>query len=251
MADLDDDESRAVIDAMIAVELVHELDGRISCDYLTGGPSTTPSPSTVPATTPPATTPTTTPPTTVPPTTPPECSLVGTWRLHDQEFWDAIAQLAGPAPGDVEYYSGDYIIQIDADGTSVSERRAWSFRASSPDGAIIIEITSREVGTWQADDHTISVSDSGSESEVSFYVETPGGLTPLPFASAIPTQTDAVSGTGTYTCAGDLLTINVDTEAGSFTTFWDRTGRLVVHRSQPTFRAVREALARVVRLAVG
>lgn len=224
MPGFSEDDVRSVVDAMLAVELVTEDDGRISCDYLNG--SSAGGPGTTPATTDPtdATAPSSSEPSDT--GSPTECSLVGTWRLRDQTFFDELARLMGDelsaVGGSIEYVSGDYVIEVNDDGTVWSRRQAWSFRVGSPQGSMVVVISSDDPGVWSATDHTLTIDESASNAVVSLYVEVDGQLTPLPVGTSIPVNTEAMSGAGTYECIDDVLYLTVNTDRGPMTVVSDR-----------------------------
>lgn len=206
MDDLDDDDVQSVVDAMKAVELIEQADGAEPvCLYSITGSPTTPTPST-----------------TEPGAPELDCQLADLWRLQDQQFLDEIARVTGEAGVQLEYYAGDYLLRIDADGSVVSERQNWSLRAASPAGAVVIVISGSETGTWNAADSTLSIESDGGAAEVSLFLEIDGALTPVPFGVEVPVDIEAVTGTGSFECDGDLLTVTITTEEGPFVTTWDR-----------------------------
>lgn len=188
-----------------------------------------------PATTEPtATTTTTTAPTTAPTTTtnPPSAAdcLVGTWSLRSQEFLDEIVTTLPIDAGLSEWshVSGDYLITLAADGTTRGQRLAWTHRIATPQGALVTTIDSDDAGTYTVDGNTISVTDGGGDATVSLALEVGGVLQPLPFGNQQTVQAPAVSGTGTFECSGDLLSIVIndlpDGPPGGFRARMDRIG---------------------------
>jgi hypothetical protein len=193
----------------------------------TTDPTTTTSTTTTTTTT--STTTTTTTTTTVPPA-PGEC-LIGTWSLRSQEFLDEIAaaippEMTGGAAVDWKYVSGEYLITMNADGTTRGQRLAWTHRLSTPQGALVTTIDSDDPGTYTVDGNAITVLDSASEATVRLQIEIGGVLQDLPIGGTQTVGTDAISGSGTFECAGDVLSITVtdlpDAPPGGITVTLDR-----------------------------
>lgn len=137
--------------------------------------------------------------------------------MRSQGFLDQIAARSGR--GSITYRSGELRIQLAEDLTYTGVRRQWSFSISAPEGTIVVTIDSVDPGTWSADDSRLSINDFGSEATVTIAVEVGGRLQPLP----VPPQnvpTGSVSGSGSYTCDGDVLTTTID----GITATFDRIG---------------------------
>lgn len=188
-------------------------------------PPTTEAPTTLP--------PTTIPETTLPPTTtlpdPADC-LVGQWRLRSQEFLDEIVSTLPPeATGGLAewtHISGEYLIDLNADGTSRGQRLAWTHRLATAEGALVTTIDSDDAGSYTVDGDMISVTDEASSATVSLAVEIDGQLQSIPFGQNQQVGTDALSGSGTYECVDDVLTITItdlpDAPPGGITAILDR-----------------------------
>jgi len=220
---LTEDDVDAVIAAMTAVGLVEETElGGFSCDWLnvgagsgTGGSSGSPGDTTTTTGTDPG----------------PEqgssaaCDIVDLWRLRDQEFFDQIATMSGGFAGDFEYLSGDYFVDFSADGTAVASRVEWTWRLTTPDGNLVFEISSVDPGMWSVDEMTMDFEEGASEAVVKMWIETGGSLTPVPLSPGGTTvDTPAMSGTGTFSCVGDVLTITANDGTGPITSILDRVG---------------------------
>lgn len=136
--------------------------------------------------------------------------LPGTWRLRSQEFLEQIVAATGAA-GDFEmkYRSGEYRISIRDDGTYTGYRDEWQFGVESPQGTLVTTIDSADPGTWTANDDRLTIDDHGGNATVTLQIETGGQLQDLPFAGTQSVGTDAISGTGTFTCEDDILTTDV------------------------------------------
>ena len=152
------------------------------------------------------------------PTAPPSeeadaCVLPGTWDLREQPFLDQIAALgAGQVPGgiDAEHVSGNYLITLGADGTYRASRNDWSFRIAIPEGALVVTIDADDSGTWEASGSSLSISEPAGQADVDFAIEQGGQRVPLPVAPPQTVGTDAISGTGSYVCRGDVLEVTFD-----------------------------------------
>lgn len=157
-----------------------------------------------------------------------EC-VPGTWRLRSQEFLDSIITAMGPAASEITEWShggGEYVATFAADGTLLNERRDWQLRIGAPVGTLVTTISSIDPGTWSADGDQLTIEDFGSEAKVRLQLEIGGQLQDLPIGGTQTVGTDPISGTGPYTCDGDVMTAmvtpaeeNVMVEAT-----WDRIG---------------------------
>jgi hypothetical protein len=146
--------------------------------------------------------------------------LVGSWTLRSEDFLDQLAALSGEGAS-FSYRSGEYRLEFRDDGSYTGRRDAWSFGATSPEGTLVVEISSTDPGTWSADRTTVDVIESGGgEATVSLAIEIGGELRQLPIAGTQTVGTDAFAGSGPYTC-------NSTTFEATFqgvTSTWDRTG---------------------------
>jgi Zn-dependent metalloprotease len=153
------------------------------------------------------------------------CQIVGTWELRSQQFLDEIlARTPNESGATLDHVGGAYLLQLNADGTSVSTRAGWQLRAAVPEGAAVIQIDSVDPGTWDAEEQTLTVTESPSSATVSIFLELDGQLIPAPFGSEIGFETPAVGGTGTFTCVDDVLTVSLTLEGGAFALEFDRIG---------------------------
>jgi hypothetical protein len=214
--DITTEDADVVRDTMEDAGLVEFVDGRWSCssslmvgdgdDPGDGGPTTT----------------------TTGPSTGAECELPGSWELRSQPYLDQLAEAAGaPAGTTFEHAGGRYVVDLEPDGSHVGHRMEWTIRFATREGTIVFSITSEDPGTWEADDTTLSIVDFGTGvPEVQAWIEVDGQLTPVPFSDfgAGPGPSDAFSGSGTYVCVGDVLTVESEIEGVEFTTVFDRVG---------------------------
>ena len=224
-------------DTMEEAGLVEFRDGRWSCTELrrSGGtgvpgepaPTTTGPDTTAPGTTGPDTT---TPSTTGPSTTGAvgTCALPGSWELRSQPFLDQLVEGAGAPPGtSFEHIGGRYVIDLNPDGTYEGHRMEWTIRAATREGALVFAITSDDPGTWEADDTTLSVVDFGTgTATVDIWLERDGELVPAPFSDLADTEvaSEPFSGTGSYLCVDDVLTVDITVEGFELRSVFDRVG---------------------------
>jgi hypothetical protein len=212
------DDAEVVSDTMEDAGLVEFVDGRWSCgSSLMYGGGDDPEGDGEPTTT-----------TTTGPSAGGACELPGSWELRSQPYLDQLAEAAGaPAGTTFEHVSGRYVVDLEPDGTYTGHRMEWTIRFATRQGTIVFSITSDDPGTWEADDTTLSIVDFGTGvPEVQAWIEVDGELTPVPFSDfgVGPGPGDAFSGSGTYVCVGDVLTVDTEIEGLQFTTVFDRVG---------------------------
>lgn len=166
-------------------------------------PDVTDPPATEPATTDPAVT---EPPETVPPSA--SGCLVGVWELRSQEFLDEIVTtFADGVAIDWQHVGGEYLVTMNGDGTYLGERKEWQFRIATPEGALVTTITSADPGTYEVEESIIHFNDLASEATVKLQIEVDGVLQDIPVVPDSQTvDTDSLSGSGEFTCEGDVLT---------------------------------------------
>lgn len=215
---LDEDEAASVRDAMSAIGLIDETKPD-PCSWfpgtvILGGSSGRPDG---------ATTTTVGSSTTAPTTVPGACELVATWRLRDQAYLDQLTVLAEGNAGDFEYVSGEYRVDLRPDGTYVGIRDEWTIRVISDEGNLVFSIDGEDPGTWEADAGMLTIVDSGTGiAQISMWLEVDGQLVSLPFGGGSTVGSEPFSGSGTYTCVGDVLTVTIEMEAGPLTATFDR-----------------------------
>ena len=132
--------------------------------------------------------------------------LPGTWRLRSQEFLEGIVAASGGADLNMSYRSGEYRVVFRADGTATGYRDQWQFGAGTPQGVLVTTINSTDPATWTVSDGQLTLDDQGSTAEVTLQIEVNGQLRNFPVAGTQSIGTDAISGTGTFTCEDDVLT---------------------------------------------
>lgn len=146
--------------------------------------------------------------------------LVGSWTLRSQEFLEQLAAFGG-GDASLSYRSGEYRMEYRDDGSYTGRRDAWSFGVTSPQGTLVVEISSVDPGTWSADGTTLEVIESGGgDATVSLAIEIDGALRPLPVGGSQEVGTDAFGGSGPYTCTSATFEATFQ----GVTSTWDRTG---------------------------
>lgn len=155
------------------------------------------------------------------------CDLVGTWDLRDDEFASNINEMVEEStPGSFEYVSGDHLLTLNADGTMETVRDEWSLRVSDTEmGSLRITMDAADSGMWSATADTITTTVDDSSADVSMALEQDGELVELPGVGDQTVEVPGTTGSGTYTCDGDVLTINLtEGDAAGFATTFDRVG---------------------------
>lgn len=136
--------------------------------------------------------------------------LVGSWILDSEAFvenFDSIFADAGMPDTEVSALDGTFTVDLGPDGSLEAERDEWGFRITMPEGVFIIEINGTEMGTWSADDSTLTVTTDVSNIEVSTSIEVGGELIAMP-EGQMPIEPPQGIATGSeYTCSGDVLTL--------------------------------------------
>ncbi len=140
----------------------------------------------------------------------PAC-LEGTWILDNEAFVDALVAAfadSGMEPESLDPNDGTYTIELAADGTFTGTRDDWGFSLLISEGRFNIIINGTEMGTWSADDDTITVTQTGADVSVLATVEADGQQFELPEAPVpIP---EAMQTDSTYICDGDTLAITTE-----------------------------------------
>lgn len=140
----------------------------------------------------------------------PAC-LEGTWILDNDAFVEALVAAfadSGMEPESLDPNDGTYTIELAADGTFTGTRDDWGFSVVIPEGTFNITVNGTEMGTWSADDDTLSVTQTGADISVSATVEADGQEFELPEAPVpIP---EAMQTDSTYTCDDDTLTVTTE-----------------------------------------
>lgn len=144
--------------------------------------------------------------------------LTGVWRLRSQEFLDEIVRVAGQGQGfQITHRSGEYTVTLRSDGTYTGRRNQWQFGTSSPQGTLVTTIDSTDPGSWSSTGNQLSISDPGSPATVTLQLEVGGQLQTLPFGLGSQTVgSDAISGTGTFTCEDEVLTTTYEGVTATF-----------------------------------
>jgi len=167
------------------------------------------------------TTTTTTPPsttTTVQVLTGADC-VPGTWLLDSQPFIDALMAAAGaemPAGVSFGYESGSYSITMQPDGTHVSTREDWTWRADTPEGSLRMVFNGVQTGVATWDDVTIAADEQTNTTHVQMFAVIGGAEQAIPGGSTI--NTDTLDAEAPYECVGDQLRIT----SQGVTSTWNR-----------------------------
>jgi hypothetical protein len=136
--------------------------------------------------------------------------LVGTWILDSEAFvenFDSIFADAGMPDAEVSALDGSFTVELGADGSLEAERDEWGFRITMPEGVFIIEINGTEMGTWSADDSTLTVTTDVSNIDVSGAIEVDGEVIAMP-EGQMPIEPPQGIATGSdYSCSGDVTTL--------------------------------------------
>jgi hypothetical protein len=163
-----------------------------------------------PTTTTAAPTTTTTTPTTTTTQATADC-VVGTWEFDSEAFLDSLVEsFGGEVPGEVSFAGGSYIIELTEEGTMTAVRDQWQFRFATDEGAIVNTIDGTDSGTYSIDGNTMTVMTERSEVSVTVQAEVDGELVDLPFGGAQTIDEDTFSGTGTFECNGDSMSVTFD-----------------------------------------
>lgn len=140
----------------------------------------------------------------------PAC-LEGTWTLDNDAFVEALLTAfseSGMDPESLEPNDGLYTIELDADGTFTGTREDWGFSVVIPEGTFNIIINGTEMGTWSADEDTMTVTQTGSDVSVSATIEADGQQFELPEAPVpIP---EAMQTDSSYVCDEDSLRVTTE-----------------------------------------
>jgi hypothetical protein len=108
---------------------------------------------------------------------------------------------------EVSALDGSFTVELGADGSLEAERDEWGFRITMPEGVFIIEINGTEMGTWSADDSTLTVTTDVSNIDVSGAIEVDGEVIAMP-EGQMPIEPPQGIATGSdYSCSGDVTTL--------------------------------------------
>ena len=138
----------------------------------------------------------------------------GSWTMENDSFaamWLAAADAVGVGAILVGV-NGTVVVDVGADGVWTSTYSDWGFTASAEDVTITMSITGddKSAGTF-SDDGSFTFIDSNVNTVVTMTASA-GGVN-LPISPQTETQS-AFSGTGTFVCEGDSMTVNVDGNPG-------------------------------------
>ncbi|MBI4936430.1 MAG: hypothetical protein HY828_21335 [Actinobacteria bacterium] len=149
----------------------------------------------------------------------------GQWTMRNESFAAFFSgMMAGAGGGEIVAtgVSGSVSIDVAEDGTWTLTYETWTLTASLPSvgGEMSVTIDGVDVstGTFQ-DDGTYSFSGVSMGTTITSSAVIDGVAVPIP---PIDRSSQVVDGSGSFTCAGDELTLTVPESGGSFT--MDRTG---------------------------
>lgn len=147
-----------------------------------------------------------------------EC-VVGTWELDSQRFFDSLFETfsgeLGMEDAAFEHLSGSYRVAMASDGTFSGIRDEWTFRFTIPEGGFQTIIDGTDTGSYTIDEDQLTMGDISSDTTVTFLAEVDGEAFEIP--SGPDVGTDALGGTGTFTCGGDVLTVTNEGIMSAFT----------------------------------
>lgn len=128
--------------------------------------------------------------------------LVGRWSLRAEPFFSQISALADK--GTTKYISGEYLITMDENGGFQAQRIALLLEIEFEGQLMMIQIDSKESGTFVVEDDMLTINETQSDSVVEATI--PGvGAVSLPVSAP-----NGVSGTGPYVCVDDVIEVNMD-----------------------------------------
>ena len=138
----------------------------------------------------------------------------GSWTMENDSFaamWLAAADAVGVGAILVGV-NGTVVVDVGVDGVWTSTYSDWGFTASAEDVTMTMSITGddKSAGTF-SDDGAFTFIDSNVDTVITVTVSA-GGVN-LPIPQQTETQS-AFSGTGTFVCEGDSMTVNVDGNPG-------------------------------------
>lgn len=151
-----------------------------------------------------------------------EC-LVGRWLLDSDAFFDAIFAAAAPdmqTQATFEYGGGTYSLEIQSDLSYESQRTDWEMIFITAEGTVFNTINGSETGTLAVNGDNLTWNADTSVVTIELEVELEGVRREIPFGGEQTVDTEATSGTGSYSCDGDLLTATNE----GVTTTWNREG---------------------------
>jgi hypothetical protein len=151
--------------------------------------------------------------------------LVGSWRLDDATYLralvgavDTVGQIEG-----VEPRGGSFTISFEPDGTVLGTRAAWRFGLDTIQGTLVTTVTSSDPGTYEATADSLVIAAGPAPTTVTMQLEEGGTVRDVPPEESLVIGADALSRSGTYTCAGDTLnTTIVSEQAGPVPATWSR-----------------------------
>lgn len=136
----------------------------------------------------------------------------GTWLLDNDDWADALESLLPAGSGTVRSVEGPVVVTLAGDGSYQTSYDQWTLTFDLDQGTSVITRDGTDSGTWSHTDTTVDMQGTGTNSEVSGYVETEAGRIDMPTVDG--TQTEVLE-TFEYRCEG--LTMEAITDEGTYT----------------------------------
>ena len=144
--------------------------------------------------------------------------LLGEWQLDSQRFFDSVFEIFGGGLGmeeaAFEHVSGTYRVMMAGDGTYTGTRDEWTFRFTIPEGGFQTTIDGTDTGSYAVAGDQLTLFDMTTDTSVTFFAEVDGDVFEVP--SGPDVGSDALAGTGTFTCSADTLTVENQGVVSSF-----------------------------------
>ncbi len=144
---------------------------------------------------------------------PPPCTL-GHWTMDNDSFaamWLAVAATEGIAAS-LDSVNGTVEVDVNADGVWTSTYADWGFSASAEDVAMTMSITGSDTSSGVfGPNGSFTFVDTAVNTHVTMTATAGGVNVPIPSQDA---TRSAFTGSGTYVCEGDTMTVSVDGNPG-------------------------------------
>lgn len=138
-----------------------------------------------------------------------ESCVVGRWVLDPAAFFDQIMASEEEIDGEFAFLGGEYVLNIEEDGTFTSTRDNWMFAVTSDFGDLQVTVNESDVGTWTFNGNVLTTTlQPGDPAEIEILVDgqplvLPGGVAPF--------EPPEVEFTGAaVSCDNDTLTATFD-----------------------------------------
>lgn len=135
--------------------------------------------------------------------------LIGQWELDSQMFFDSLFETfsgeLGMEDAGFEHVSGSYQVSMGPGGVFSGTRDEWTFRFTLPEGGFQTIIDGTDTGSYTVAGDQLTISDLSGDSTVTFLAEVDGEVFEVPSGPEV--GSDALGGTGTFSCSADTLTV--------------------------------------------